>query len=339
MKNKYFTEKERYQLEAYLKMKLPVAQIAKEMGKCRQTIYNEIKRGTVKQLDRFLDPQDVYCADVAQNKYENKRKNKGIDVKINGNIEMIRYIEYLLIKKRYSPYAVSAALKDLDMGFDICEKTIYNYINKGLFINVTQHNICYRKRKIKHKPVKRIALKNPIKPMIDDRDPEIAKRSSYGHWEMDTVYSGTNKSKACLLVLTERMSRQEYIIKIPDKTTLSVVKALDKLEKLHGKKAFRETFKTITCDNGVEFADLPGITKGSRTKLYYCHPYCSSERGSNENANKLIRRWIPKGSDIGKYSNKEIKAIQEWINEYPRKLFDGLSSNQFVENAQINCFS
>lgn len=337
MKNKYFTEKERYQLEVYLKMKLPVAKIAKEMGKCRQTIYNEIKRGTVKQLDRFLDPQDVYCADVAQNKYEDKRKNKGVSVKINGNIDMIRYIEYLLLKQKYSPYAVSASLKDLDMDFTVCERTIYHYINKGLFANVTQHNI-YRKRKIKHDPVKRISLKNPIKPMIDDRDPEIAKRSSYGHWEMDTVYSGTNKSKACLLVLTERMSRLEYIIKIPDKTSLSVVKALDKLEKLYGKKLFRETFKTITCDNGVEFADLPGITKGSRTKLYYCHPYCSGERGSNENQNKLIRRWIPKGSNIGKYSDKQILAIQEWINEYPRKLFDGLSSNQFVENAQINCF-
>lgn len=116
-------------------------------------------------------------------------------------------------------------------------------------------------------------------------------------------------------------------MKMPDRKAESVVRCLNTLEKYYGKKSFRETFKTITCDNGVEFSDYEGITIDGRTMLFYCHPYRSCERGSNENQNKLIRRWIKKGDDISKYSDKEIKAIEEWINNYPRKLFRGDSAN------------
>ena len=67
-----------------------------------------------------------------------------------------------------------------------------------------------------------------------------------------------------------------------------------------------------------------------RMKIYYCHPYSYWERGSNENANKLIRRFIPKGSDIGKFTNKMIKFIQDWINNYPRRIFNYKSSNGMI---------
>ena len=151
---------------------------------------------------------------------------------------------------------------------------------------------------------------------------------------MDTVVSGTGKSKACLLVLSERATREELIYKIAGKSCEYVIKALDRLERKIGTKTFRENFKTITCDNGVEFLNFEGIEKSSRnkrtkrTKVYYCHPYCSSERGTNENQNKLIRRFIPKGANIDDYTDEQIIYIQNWINNYPRKIFDGKSSNQ-----------
>ena len=150
---------------------------------------------------------------------------------------------------------------------------------------------------------------------------------------MDTVYGS---SLTCLLVFTERMTRQELIIKMKDRTNESVCKALNKLERRYGVVNFRNIFKTITCDNGVEFSN-PDLLETSycshqkRTNIYYCHPYSSCERGSNENANKLIRRFIPKGSDISAYSNDFIKYIQNWINEYPRKIFQNRSTNMLLK--------
>ena len=117
---------------------------------------------------------------------------------------------------------------------------------------------------------------------------------------------------------------------MPDRKAASVVKALDRLERVYGKKKFRQFFKTITVDNGVEFSDYENLVKYDRTKIYYCHPYSSGERGSNENQNKLVRRWIKKGEDIGKYTKQDIKKINCWINQYPRKLFNGLSSNEML---------
>ena len=99
-------------------------------------------------------------------------------------------------------------------------------------------------------------------------------------------------------------------------------------------------FKTITVDNGVEFSDAEGLEKSrrnkkKRTKVYYCHPYSSCERGSNENANRLIRRHIPKGVNFDKKSKTEIKEIETWINNYPRKIFEyDTAENQFINEME-----
>ena len=79
--------------------------------------------------------------------------------------------------------------------------------------------------------------------------------------------------------------------------------------------------------NGMEKSIYNKVMK--RTKVYYCHPYNACERGSNENANKLIRRWIPKGAHISDFTDQYIKDLQEWINNYPRKIFDYLSANEY----------
>ena len=112
---------------------------------------------------------------------------------------------------------------------------------------------------------------------------------------------------------------------------------LDKLEKKH-KKQFSKIFKTITVDNGSEFSycdemERSILYKGKkRTKFYYCHPYSSWERGSNENQNSFIRRFIPKGSKMENYTQKQIDEIAKFINSYPRELFDFRNSEQlFLE--------
>ena len=112
-----------------------------------------------------------------------------------------------------------------------------------------------------------------------------------------------------------------------------IVDALDTLEKKVGSKVFPLIFQSITCDNGCEFADAAGIERsitgrGPRTEVYYCHPYRPSERGSNENQNGLIRRHLPKGTDLSTISYEETKRIEDWLNNYPRKMFGFLCSEQ-----------
>lgn len=128
-----------------------------------------------------------------------------------------------------------------------------------------------------------------------------------------------------MLVLTERSTRHEIVRKLRSKTQSEVVHALDQLEHIY-KDRFPIIFKTITSDNGTEFLNTDCIEQSciyksvARTHLYYCHPYSAYERGSNENANKLIRRHIPKGDDISKYTIKQVQHIESWINNYPRKI-------------------
>ena len=159
--------------------------------------------------------------------------------------------------------------------------------------------------------------------------PKVAnERTEVGHWEMDTVYSGKECSSTCLLTLTERKTRTEIIRQIPDRTASSVKAEIDEFEREMGTDVFRGIFKSITPDNGAEFSDAQGLEKsmladGSRTQLFFAHPYSSFERGTNENHNGIIRRFIPKGSDIAHWTQKSIREIQDWMNNYPRKILGG----------------
>ena len=170
---------------------------------------------------------------------------------------------------------------------------------------------------------------------IEKRPEKVNRREEFGHWEMDLVVS-CRGGKKCLLVLTERTAPQEIMILIPDKTRESVVQALDRLERRYG-KMFPAIFKTITVDNGGEFSDCEGMersvfkSRGRRTKIYYCHPYCSSERGSNEKQNQMIRRKFPKGTNFDKVSQKEVKVVEEWLNSYPRKSLGWKSANDVFQ--------
>jgi len=141
------------------------------------------------------------------------------------------------------------------------------------------------------------------------------------------VVGGQGKGPAVLLTLTERKTRKEIIRKLKDKTQQAVVRAINGIERQMGKEAFKVSFKSITADNGSEFLDYEALEasvlcRSPRTRVYYAHPYSSWERGSNENANRIIRRFIPKGCDISKFTCKQIRRIEEWINNYPRKILD-----------------
>lgn len=331
--SKYITESQRYKIEWLLKQNVSVKEIAKEIGKHYTTVYREIARGTIELLNSNLTTRKEYCADYAQRLYDDAKHNKGREIKLGKDYKTAEKVETLIKKEKYSPYAVSCVLRKEGYTY-LCAATIYKYIDYG-YINLTNFDLPHGKEPRKEKKtVRRPALHNIGARMIEERPKEIYKREKYGHWEMDTVYSGKGKGKECLLVLTERQTREEILIKMPDRTKESTVKALDEIEEEIGTVEFCRKFKTITVDNGVEFYDFQGIERslnalGRRTTIYFCHPFCSSERGSNENQNKLVRRHIKKGEDIGKYTDEQIRNIQDWINNYPRKLFNGLSSIEY----------
>ena len=126
-----------------------------------------------------------------------------------------------------------------------------------------------------------------------------------------------------------------------DKTAASVVKTLNNIEQKYGTKLFTKVFKTITVDNGSEFSDYEGLEKSCkrnelRTQVYYCHPYSSFERGSNENQNRLVRRHYPKDFNFTKVSIAEIHKLEKWMNNYPRKMFEYYSSSDLFEACMNN---
>ena len=160
------------------------------------------------------------------------------------------------------------------------------------------------------------------------------------------IYKEKNKGKkVCEKVPPEKSivyrpekanTREEIIIKLESKEAKEVAKALDILEKIY-KKEFSNKFKAITFDNGSEFRNWKILEKSydnrkkkARTQVYYAHPYCSGKRGSNENGNILIR-IIPKVTDITLISEEFIKYVENWINNYPRAMFNYKSTNQILE--------
>lgn len=340
----YITERQRYEIELLLREKYSKPQIAEVLGIKYNTLYKEIERGTVEQMDSLLAVHRVYKADYAQMVYERSASNRGRNLKIRSDYRLAAYIETMIREKKYSPEALIRQIKNEGLHFDttLCPKTIYNYLDMGLFLNVGNSDLPYKKpgRKKKKEDKSTVSLNNRKGRSIEERPGDIRERKHYGHWEMDTVVSAQGTGLSCLLVLSERMTREEIIIKIRNKKSCMVVRALNRLEKQYGSKAFRNKFKTITCDNGVEFLDHKGIeksiyTKQKRTTVYYCHPYSSYERGTNENINRMIRRFFPKGTNFDEIKPAQIAAVEAWINNYPRGILGGISSNLFRKQLAV----
>ncbi len=233
-----------------------------------------------------LTEYSEYSPEKANNEYLKNKKNKQGSLKIVNNLKFAMFIETMIINKKCSPYVALEKAKKLGFKVNICLKTLYNYIHNEIFLNLTREHLPYKKKykkTVKIKKIRKIGGKS-----IEDRTDNINNRKEIGHWEMDTVVSGKGK-KACLLVLTERYSRKEIIMKLEDKTSNSVIKALSKLKNKF-KASFSKRFKTITVDNGSEFMNAKGIEELGVCNVYYAHSYCSYERGSNEiYANELLK--------------------------------------------------
>lgn len=336
---KTLTWNDRLKIEAWLRVNTPKKIMAEALGVHISTIYREIKRGQYEHLNSDWTTEMRYSPEISEQKKQEYLRAKGGDLKIGNDMEYANYLEYKVAVDKYAPGAILGEIKRKGLQFDttISKTTFYRYIEIGVFLTLTNKDLPVKRNKTEHKYDKVQRAKRPLKgESIEKRPEEIAERLTFGHWEMDCV-EGKKGTKKTLLVLTERKTRNEIIRLMPNKTAASVVAALNKLEKELGTEMFAHIFQSITVDNGSEFSDYTGIEQSSlhpdrnRTKLYYCHPYSSYERGSNENQNKMVRRHYPKGYDFTNTTPAEIRKLEKWINNYPREMFDYYTSAELYE--------
>lgn len=335
-KGKHLEYSERQSIERWFnKDRRTKVEIAELLDRTEKTIRNEIKRGLVKNLTTELIEIWVYSAYVAQQKYEYYLRAKGPKLKIDNDYELKEYIEKSVKEDKKSPEIIAKEIKEMNFKTKICARTIRNNIYAGDIYDIKPKDMIYNKEYKDKNKDKTICEKVPPEKSIDYRPEEANTREEYGHWEGDLVI-GIKKRGSVLFTLTERKTREEIIVKIPGKKAEYVAQALDIIEKKY-KRMFYTKFKSITFDNGGEFRNWKSLEKSYdnrrktvRTQVYYAHPYRSGERGSNENANRLIRRFIPKGIDITPISEEYIQKIEAWINNYPRAMFNYKSTNEIL---------
>ena len=327
---RHLTKTQRNQLEMLLKANVHKKTIAEILGCSLMTIYREIKRGAYLHRNSDWTEEIRYSADKAEIKYREMLKDKGREIKLGKDYEYAEYIERKIIEEKLSPKAVLGYIKKHKIQFNttISVNTFYSYIRKGYFSRLEIKHLPRGIRK-KHKEHVRVNKKAPKGTSIEKRPLEILERITFGHWEMDCVCGPTKQS---LLVLTERLTRKEIIEPIKTQSAAEVVKSLNRIEHRYGKQ-FKQIFKTITVDNGTEFSNCQGIEKSiygkaRRTKVYYCHPYSSWERGTNERINREIRRLFPKGTNFADVTDQQIRYAEEWVNNYPREIFGFETSNE-----------
>lgn len=302
--------------------------IAKKLGVHKSTISRELKRikskinvmtGKIKNLP--------YSAYRAQEDYKFKRGLSKAHYILDDYPIMRKYIENKIIRDKWSPDVIVGVMnkeqKYLKDGFtSISVPTIYNAIRYGIIkVKISDMRRMKKFEKYHRYVTKKEVPENKREHSIERRPENINNRTEFGHFEMDTVIGSSKGIHSCLLTMTERKTRFEIALKIESKSSEAVVKKVNQL-KIYLKKNFSKIIKSLTTDNGSEFSDFLAIISGTDTKIYFCHPYASCEKGTNEKHNGILRYFISKGSNIDDYSCEYINNSVSWMNNYPRKILD-----------------
>lgn len=297
MSYKQLVEGQRYQIQAYLSQSLSQRKIADLLGVDPSTINRELKRNTV---------GNSYCPALAQTQTQ-ARKAKASKYRVSAQTEF--YVRSF-IEADWSPEQASAVLSEL--GFPVSHEWIYQYIAKDklsggtLFKHLRQGNRKYRKGKHHNR------LPIADARSIELRPSEVEARARLGDWEADTVLG--KHGTGAIVTLAERKSRLYLIRRVNSKSSDDVSEAIIDMLKPH-----KQFVKTITFDNGGEFAQHKKIEEALQAMTYFAHPYSSWERGLNENFNGLLRQYVPKGSDLRLVTNDDLAIIEKKLNLRPRK--------------------
>lgn len=313
MKNQKYTQlnqSERDRIEALLASGHKQKEIAEILKRDKGTISREISRNRRRKRARGGTVEGKYEATVAQQKAYVKRKySKYQGKKIEESKGLKEYIVTRL-EEGWSPDEISGRMKKEKTFFYANKNTIYEWLYSS-YGQIYCHNLYskrYRSKKRRTKKTKRTLIPNRIG--IEKRPKGATSRTRYGHYEGDIIVSAKKTaSKVSLAVVFERKAKYAQLKKIQRPKPDLFNKAINQINK----KLSR--MNSLTLDNGIE------NTKHEELKIptYFCDPYSSWQKGGVENINKMIRRYIPKGSDINDYSDKDIERIENIINNKPRK--------------------
>ena len=298
------TLQDRLKIETLHQAGFKANQIAKELGKHKSSISRELSRNSV---------DGIYKHDNAQLLTKKRKVSCGRKKLTEDNWTYVRSLLYL----KWSPEQISGWLKsNPGIGFYVSDQWIYEYIRSNqeiggdLYAQLRREGRPYRNGKFR-------PYKGKIKDRIsiEERPEVVNKRIRIGDWEVDSVIGRLNKSS--LVTLVERLSRYTVIIRVNSKEADVVAKAI-----IDRAKLLNLPLKTITGDNGTEFADHKKIADKLGIDFYFTHPYSSWEKGTNENTNGLIRQYFPKGTDFNHISDEAISIVEHELNNRPRKCLD-----------------
>lgn len=310
---KQLTQEQRYQIYAFLKAGFSKVHIARELHVHPSTISRELQRN---RGERGYRPKQ------AQQKAQARCQAKANATRISA--ATWQQVETLL-RQQWSPEQVSGYRKKHQLA-SVSHERIYQYIytDKTQGGDLHSHLRCrkkHRKRYGSHD--RRGQIRN--RKTIDERPPVVAEKSRIGDWEADTII-GKGQQQA-LVSLTERKSKFILLKKVERKTDALVKAAIIGLL-----KPYADKLKTITSDNGKEFAAHEAIAREIGADFYFAHPYASWERGLNENSNGLVRQYFPKGCDFTAITDMAVDQVMERLNHRPRKTLGYQTPNQVFFN-------
>ena len=304
----------RYQISFLLKAKLSHSEIARIVGCNKSTIGREIRRNQGRRGYRPLQ---------AHTKSHSRKANNSKRITSFG----WAYIEALLSKKR-SPEQITGRLRLLGWQDVPRHKRIYQHIyaDKKAGGTLHSHFRCqktYRKRTLSGQD-RRGQIKNRID--IEVRSVAADNRERLGDYEGDTVIGKGHKG--VLVTLVDRRTRETKIQALPNRKAVNVTQAcINKLRYEHP--------LSITFDNGKEFSDHATIARALNTEIYFAKPYRSWERGTNENTNGLIRQFLPKSARLDTVTDEEVQAIEDNLNNRPRKILGFLTPIEVKSGNQV----
>ena len=305
---KQLTLVQRYQIAILLKAGHNQTQTAKQLGVHKSTISRELRRNRgkrgyrPKQAQRFADARR-FC--------------------VQSRISQQTWLRVeQLLREDWSPQQISHWLGDNE-GLEVSHESIYRYVKDDKMSggDLYTHLRCRRKRRKRYgTPWLRGHIKNRVR--IDQRPDVVDKRLRIGDWEADTLVGTRNRSKV-LATLAERKSRYCMIVVCEDRKANSISRAI-----LSGAEPMRESFMTVTCDNGKEFASHEELSSKLGADWYFAHPYHSWERGLCENTNGLIRQYFPKGMDFAALTQEDANRVMDKLNNRPRECLGFKTPNQ-----------
>ena len=283
---------------------ISIRECARRLGRHHSTISRELKRN----ISTIYVP--TWYPHPANRKYRMRIRDRGERTRLKNETTRQFVIEKL--KDGWTPEIIAGRLKlDNKLSYT-CHESIYQFIYKELPELIQYLPRKHKKRKKKY-PYRKKALKVEQKTSILERPEVINQRNEPGHWESDSIVSPQQKPGCNVLV--ERYTRLTHITRLSTKDSESTKIAI--ITKLN---QYPSNFvRSITYDNGCENTQHLNINQELDCQSFFCQPYHSWEKGSVEQTNSLIRRRIPKKSDITNVSDGEIKEVEDLLNNKPRK--------------------